>query len=98
MIFDYPSPGALAAYLAERLGGDDEPDEPPLLADLDRVARAVAEGPPDDRTRPEVVARLREILAALDHRPDEPGGPDADVESAGDEELFDLLDDELQTP
>ncbi|MDN3353027.1 type I polyketide synthase [Actinomadura sp. DC4] len=92
MIFDYPNPGALAAYLAERLGGD---AEPPVLADLDRVARAVAETPPDDRTRPEVVARLREILAALDH---EPGGPDADVESAGDEELFELLDDELQTP
>ena len=36
-----------------------------------------------------------EILAALTPRT---GGDDADVAAAGDEELFDLLDDELQTP
>jgi hypothetical protein len=66
-----------------------------VLAELDRVVRAVAESPPDDRTRPEVVARLRQILAGLNHAAD---GPDADVASAGDEELFGLLDDELQTP
>jgi acyl carrier protein len=104
MIFDYPNPAALAAYVAERLGAQAPggsagvppvPPVPPVLAELDRVVRAVAESPPDDRTRPEVVARLRQILAGLNHAPD---GPDADVASAGDEELFDLLDDELQTP
>jgi NAD(P)-dependent dehydrogenase (short-subunit alcohol dehydrogenase family)/acyl carrier protein len=101
MIFDYPSPGALATYVAERLGTNGSTGsagEPAVLTELDRVVRAVAEAPPDDRTRPEVVARLRRILAALDHRPDANGEPDADVASAGDEELFDLLDDELQTP
>jgi len=98
MIFDYPNPGALAAYLAERLGADGANGVPPVLAELDRVMRTVAESPPDDRTRPEVVARLRQMLAGLNGAPDGNGGRDADVASAGDEELFDLLDDELQTP
>nr|BBA66512.1 type I polyketide synthase [Actinoallomurus fulvus] len=98
MIFDYPNPGALAAYLAERLGAGGANGVPPVLAELDRVMRTVAESPPDDRTRPEVVARLRQMLAGLNGAPDGNGGRDADVASAGDEELFDLLDDELQTP
>ena len=94
MVFDYPNPGALAAYVAERLGAR----EPPMLTDLDRIARAVANSPRTTATRPEVAARLRRSSPRSTGRTDRPDERDADVKSAADEELFDLLDDELQTP
>jgi len=92
LIFDCPTPAALAQYLRTRLA---TPDGQPVLTELDRLSETVASLPPGDRTRQAVAARLQNILAALNGA----GTPtDQDVESATDDELFDILDDELETP
>ncbi|WP_308204028.1 SDR family NAD(P)-dependent oxidoreductase [Goodfellowiella coeruleoviolacea] len=91
LIFDHPTPAALAAHLGTRLG----PAEQPVLADLDRLADTVATLASDEPTRAAVADRLQRMLAALTGRPDH---QDADVDAATDDELFDILDDELETP
>jgi acyl carrier protein len=91
LIFDYPTPVALAGYLqAELEAGQSEP----LLAEIDRLVESVARLTEDDQTRTAVAVKLRHVLAALTARPDH---REAEVGSATDEELFGILDDALDT-
>ncbi|MGV9315477.1 type I polyketide synthase [Streptomyces sp. NPDC003691] len=90
IVFDHPSPTALAAHLHGELKPAEAPVEERLLADLDRMEAGLRE-PMDERLRAEIGARLRDLLAGI-------GTADArgdDLESASDDELFELLDDEL---
>jgi NAD(P)-dependent dehydrogenase (short-subunit alcohol dehydrogenase family)/acyl carrier protein len=91
LIFDYPTPGALVTYLHERLA---TPVGDPMLAELDKLTEALSAIQPDDTTRAAITERLQRMLAGV-------GGAatgDQDVESASDDELFGILDDELETP
>ncbi|MBO0821010.1 MAG: SDR family NAD(P)-dependent oxidoreductase, partial [Nocardiopsaceae bacterium] len=112
LIFDYPTPAALAGHLAAELGAAElgaaelgtaelgPADSDPVLAEIDRLSQTVTRIE-DHQTRTAVTARLREVLAALaggPGRPDDPDRPDSDVRSATDDELFGILDDELDTP
>ncbi|MEU5980623.1 SDR family NAD(P)-dependent oxidoreductase, partial [Streptomyces sp. NPDC047315] len=101
LVFDRPTPAAVAEFLDDRwepAAGAAPADA--LLADLDRVADAVAGLSDTDQGL--VVARLEELLrgvAALGggrggHADDEEH-ENTDLESASDDELFDLLDGEL---
>jgi polyketide synthase 12 len=92
LIFDYPTPAALAGHLQAELGAA---GGKPLLAELDLLAETVLRLPEDADTRTAVAAKLQQVLAALSARPDRGG---ADVRSATDDELFDILDHELDTP
>ncbi|MEU1792079.1 SDR family NAD(P)-dependent oxidoreductase [Streptomyces sparsogenes] len=96
LVFDHPTPAAVADLLADRM----EPaagaaPANAVLADLDRVADGLSGLSGTDREQ--VVARLEELLrgaaarggAATDEADEE------DLESATDEELFDMLDGEL---
>ncbi|MFF6822826.1 type I polyketide synthase, partial [Streptomyces californicus] len=108
IVFDYPTPAALAGYLR----GELLPDEPTvverMLAELGRMASdlrgmasdacGVTSGPRDEpleeQERAEIGIRLRALLAEV-----EPAAaaarPGDDLDSASDDELFELLDDEL---
>jgi acyl carrier protein len=94
LVFDYPTPLALGAYLREQL----LPDEPEvsavasLLAGLDQLETALAAVTADDGERTTVSQRLQALLAAW-HGPSDATPDDTDdLHSATDDELFDLVD------
>jgi acyl carrier protein len=84
LIFDHPSAGALASFLGAGL------TEPPSavevrLADLETELRAL-----DSAERASVVSRLRELVATF-------SPADRELEEAGADELFAMLDEELES-
>ncbi|WP_410633426.1 acyltransferase domain-containing protein [Amycolatopsis sp. cmx-4-83] len=95
LVFDYPTPDALAGHLLGALQPSTEDSD--VLAGLDRLERALfadAGGPP---LHGRVKVRLRDLLFRLDGT-DEAGGPeagDAPLDAASDDEIFALLDREL---
>ncbi|HEV8560212.1 MAG TPA: SDR family NAD(P)-dependent oxidoreductase [Actinophytocola sp.] len=85
LVFDHPTPAAVAGHLRERLAPD---PAGALLAELDRIEAALPTVRPDDR----VTARLRSLLSRWQGLTGENTG---DLAAASDEELFDALDNEL---
>ncbi|HKS49200.1 MAG TPA: SDR family NAD(P)-dependent oxidoreductase, partial [Amycolatopsis sp.] len=89
LIFDYPTPEALAGQLRSSL--EPRPAPSGLLGALDRLDELLS-GPADPAVPPDVItARLRELLV----RAAGPGTGVVDVETATDDELFDLVDNGL---
>jgi len=82
LVFDYPTPEALADYLHQSLRRD-APD--PTDEALDLLEASLAE-PPDEAARERIVARLRALVSRLtpDTKPD--------LATASDDELFDLVE------
>ncbi|WP_374213016.1 SDR family NAD(P)-dependent oxidoreductase [Crossiella sp. SN42] len=89
LVFDYPTPAALAGYLLEELPV--EQAAPPVFAELDRLAASLTALTGD--TRAEAVAKLRALLSTVDETPDQT--PAAKLDLATDDELFALVDSEL---
>ncbi|MGW0520143.1 acyltransferase domain-containing protein [Crossiella sp. NPDC003009] len=92
VIFDYPAPGVLAEHLHDGLFGGDH--RPVVLADLDRLENALATGTDglDPSADAEVTRRLKDLLTRWDARLRADGPNQADIGSASDEELFELID------
>jgi acyl transferase domain-containing protein/NADPH:quinone reductase-like Zn-dependent oxidoreductase/acyl carrier protein len=93
MIFDHPSPLALAEHLHGALdpGAGAGPDLDP--GELDRLEALVTALPPADEQRTRLAKRLQALLWRLesDTDPDEP----AELDEADDDEIFALIDREL---
>jgi acyl transferase domain-containing protein/acyl carrier protein len=97
LIFDYPTPGALADHLRAELPHGDG-DGPSVFGELDRLETALAGAADDSVTRSRITMRLQALLAKWNEAQDaaaDDATDDNDLESATDDELFDLLDDEL---
>ncbi|MEU7750179.1 type I polyketide synthase [Micromonospora sp. NPDC049171] len=94
LVFDHPTPSALAEFLRTELVGDEATGADPVTAAVEHLRAVVAAQPPDDSARAGLTARLRELMRELDVRPQEPA---VQVESATADELFDLLDEQLET-
>jgi polyketide synthase 7 len=95
LVFDRPTPTAIAGFLDDRLGAATDPADS-VLGELTRIEETLAAV--GDRTRrAEIATRLEGLLRTLDGVRDDAGDgdPGDDLESATDDELFDLLDDEL---
>jgi acyl transferase domain-containing protein/NADPH:quinone reductase-like Zn-dependent oxidoreductase/acyl carrier protein len=93
LVFDYPTPRAVAQYLLQRIHPDEEGGDGLLdveLVELERRLSAIATG---QAGRSKVVARLQAFLRELDG--DEGEADDKDVLSATADEVFDLIDREL---
>ncbi|MFI7313561.1 type I polyketide synthase [Streptomyces hygroscopicus] len=100
LIFDYPTPTALAGYLREELALDGAPGaagHQPVHAELDRLEAILATIAPDDIERPGITTRLRDLLSKWNetHSATDSTAEDREIQSATADEIFDLLDDEL---
>ncbi|MEU3601297.1 SDR family NAD(P)-dependent oxidoreductase, partial [Streptomyces sp. NPDC006798] len=92
LVFDYPNPAAIAAHLLDQLAVPDPgTTSAPLGAELAAIERTLTAGSPGDPTLDTLVARLRELTA----RWSDPGPEDDALSSATADELFDILDGEL---
>ncbi|WBB60935.1 SDR family NAD(P)-dependent oxidoreductase [Streptomyces sp. WMMC500] len=98
LIFDYPTPNDLARYVGESIGVDEASAETSFLAEIDKLELTLIERSAEDAGRVKVTRRLQALLTRLNETartaPD-----DEDIEtklrSASNDELFDLLDSDL---
>ncbi|MEW1754839.1 type I polyketide synthase, partial [Streptomyces angustmyceticus] len=97
LVFDHPTPTALAAYLRDALlppepeGGGDAP----VLPELQQVASAL-QAATDDDTRRALTEGLRGLLAHWEGQEPLPAKTvDDELAEASDEDMFDLIDREL---
>ncbi|MBS2966860.1 hypothetical protein KGA66_27755, partial [Actinocrinis puniceicyclus] len=108
VVLDHPTPQALADRLAQELSGDSADSATPgasVLADFEHFETAATAEGVDEETRRQISERLRALLARLGAGRLEPvaagSAPDltyafADpIESATDDEIFDLIDREF---
>jgi NADP-dependent 3-hydroxy acid dehydrogenase YdfG/acyl carrier protein len=96
LVFDYPTPVALAGYLRGEVAPTVDPAQS-VLADLTRIEAALGALPQDAGTRATISAQLRSLLWRWDAGDgDDPADAGAgDLAVASDQELFDVLDQEL---
>ncbi|SEO46972.1 type I polyketide synthase [Amycolatopsis saalfeldensis] len=83
LIFDHPSAAALAEFLGEGL------DSSPVDSQLSGLEAALREAVLDEEGRAKVVSRLKDLLAAY--------SSGDDLQEASADELFALLDEELES-
>ncbi|MFE9770037.1 type I polyketide synthase, partial [Streptomyces sp. NPDC005808] len=101
MVFDHPTPAALAALLKAEILPAAAEHVLPAVEELDRLEQALAARDTDDIGRVRVVMRLESLLSKLsrDQRAEEVSsdrdGAVAGLESATNDELFDLIDRDL---
>ncbi|MER7757954.1 SDR family NAD(P)-dependent oxidoreductase, partial [Kitasatospora sp. NPDC097643] len=102
LIFDHPTPAALAAYLREETREQEATAGPalPIGAELDRLESILAALTPGDEEHRSVATRLRTLLAMwTETRAAATGEPtraeDTALDGATADELFSLLDEEL---
>ncbi|RJQ83720.1 type I polyketide synthase [Amycolatopsis panacis] len=89
LVFDHPTPAALANYLFPALTAVPDPGEA-LLADLDRVENALLDLDPDSAAHTAVTGRLHALAARFAAA----AGPD-ELHSSSDDELFAFIDRQL---
>ncbi|MET9418364.1 type I polyketide synthase, partial [Streptomyces klenkii] len=98
LVFDYPSPAALAAHLVPRLVDEAVADAgSALLAELARLDSALAAGELDARTRSAVSGRLFQMLEKWRGAEAEATGAQVAerIEAASTDEIFAFIDNEL---
>ncbi|MFC8453372.1 phosphopantetheine-binding protein, partial [Kitasatospora sp. NPDC057223] len=109
LVFDYPTPAALAGHLQQQFGPVDGAagSISVLDAELSRLESLLAGAAADEREHDRIALRLRTLTSRWigGHRTDEPVGGEAGDEPGGADlsavtadELFDILDGELETP
>ncbi|MEV0810628.1 type I polyketide synthase [Micromonospora sp. NPDC050200] len=91
LVFDHPTPAAVAEFLGAELGVGAADGATGLHADLDRLEAALAALPEDDADRPALAARLRALIGLVDRS----AGDDRLGETATADEIFDFIDNEL---
>ncbi|WP_050799869.1 type I polyketide synthase [Streptomyces himastatinicus] len=106
LIFDYPTPAALATYVRAELPLDGDADEvadqaaATAAAELDRLENALTAIASNEVRRMEIMVRMKSFLAKLG----DTGGAstpqdddeDGDLDLASDDELFSALENELR--
>ncbi|WP_264349519.1 type I polyketide synthase [Streptomyces milbemycinicus] len=96
-VFRYPTATAMAEHLRGELCPRGDDTAQPVLRELERLEAAVGESKPEGETSAQLVKRLQTLLwrlgdeaAAVDHTVD-----GEELESASDDEMFALIDQQL---
>ncbi|MEU6085171.1 SDR family NAD(P)-dependent oxidoreductase [Streptomyces sp. NPDC047108] len=102
LIFSYPTPAVLARYLLEQCAPPEVRPGDILLAEIDKLEAAMTGvdtgpggAPGDDGLNDKVTARLRELLTRWTGGSEGPTVAGTGLESATDDEMFDLINKEL---
>jgi polyketide synthase 7 len=104
LIFDHPTPAAVAAHMRAEIVPDAAATGAPVLEELDKLETVLADSAPDNITRARITMRLQSLLAKWNESDDtaapaEPAAPPSEalaqgaaeadqLQSASDEELF----------
>jgi NAD(P)-dependent dehydrogenase (short-subunit alcohol dehydrogenase family)/acyl carrier protein len=97
MVFDYPTPAALAGYLRQEIGAGERAPDTTALAELERLEELVREMGPGNGARGALAVRMKALVAVLEREHGTGAGDtaDNDLKAATAETIFDLLDSEL---
>ncbi|WUI00898.1 SDR family NAD(P)-dependent oxidoreductase [Spirillospora sp. NBC_00431] len=87
LVFDYPTPTALAGYLLPLIQPDVMASTPSVVNELDALEKAISELPEESGLITEVADRLASVLRGLRREP-----ADVDIDSASADEIFTLID------
>ncbi|MEU8220836.1 type I polyketide synthase [Micromonospora taraxaci] len=101
LVFDYPNAQALAEHLAKELTTGSEPDGNAVHVAFDRLTGAISALDAEALAGTGIASRLRELLAAVEPAsavPTVTTSDDADLDDASAEDIFDLIDNELDFP
>jgi acyl transferase domain-containing protein/acyl carrier protein len=92
LLFDYPTPDALARYLRAELVQDSDGTSLPVLAELDKLESLISAVTAEERAK--VTARLEALLAKSKPAQGQAGDStaDPDLGEATADELFELID------
>ncbi|MGN5637008.1 beta-ketoacyl reductase, partial [Streptomyces sp. AC154] len=93
LIFDHPTPNALAAHLEESLAPAQQDPFAVLLDELNRIQERLGEGEVQPGAVGRVVTRLQDFLGLLEES--RAGGDAPELSTATDDEIFNLIDNEL---
>jgi acyl transferase domain-containing protein/acyl carrier protein len=97
LVFDYPTPGAVASYLLDEFALQGTVTGLPVEAELDKLELMLSSMASGGSERTKITARLQALILGLG----DPGSGENtdtvtdDLESASDDEMFDLIDREL---
>jgi acyl carrier protein len=95
LVFDYPTPADLVAHLkSELLAGTPQAGLPSVLADLDAFEKALAQATVDEALHQQIAGRL-DVLRTKWLKNTQQTNTVRDFESASDDEMFAMLDEEL---
>ncbi|MFC0597432.1 type I polyketide synthase, partial [Streptomyces palmae] len=95
LVFDHPSPAAIAAYLHECLVPETTASAASLLAELDRIEADMTGFLADEEQRRLITGRLRDLVRKATNHANDGTAPSAahdDLDTASDDELFEVLD------
>ena len=98
LVFDYPTPVVVAKYLLDEFADNGTTTRLAVDAELDKLEAVLASIVSDDTQRMKITARLQALLLGLGDAGIDEGvvtADDGDIESATDDEMFNLIDREL---
>ncbi|KJS52890.1 hypothetical protein VM98_28580, partial [Streptomyces rubellomurinus subsp. indigoferus] len=100
LVFDHPTPAALAAHLGERLGGGEAVTAGALRARIKALEEAVADAALTDDERRGIAAQLYGLLDRWDGARASTGARSVDdaLDGASDDELFEFIHQEFGRP
>ncbi|ATL32353.1 type I polyketide synthase [Streptomyces formicae] len=93
LVFDHPTPGALAAHLRTTVVTDQASPAAAVLSELNKLTITMSKLDPDDALAGDIRLRLRSLLSAWEEQ--EPEAPVDDLSSATLDDVFDIIDEEL---
>ncbi|MCQ4043393.1 SDR family NAD(P)-dependent oxidoreductase [Streptomyces rubrisoli] len=91
LVFDYPTPVALTRYLAAEIVPDTANSAAPLLAELARLQGELAAFTANDEARGQITVRLKALMASWTDGGEPDAEAEADLDTATDDEMFDLI-------